>query len=1028
MAKNDRRNLLKLHKTAEAYRLKGQFANAIREYENIIKLFPQEKKLYNTLGDLYQVVKDKKNAIKNYILYAKALEANGFTLQAIAVYKKITRIDNEDPEVYLKLADLYNQQGIIAESISMYMHLANLYQKQGLIKRAISVYEKVVDLQPDNLKIIALLADQYLKEGMKAEAIDKYLLFADILLKNDEWDKVKNIYNKILELDPDNVRVKKGIGNLYFHVGDFENAEKFLIQALQEYPDNDEILKDLGEVYIKIKDFGRARKIFDRLVTLIPDDISLRKKYAFILLNIKDEEESKKHIDILINHYKSNNSYDKIIDMLNDAKKLRKYFWYAYNLLIDVYSFLKQEANKLDTLKELAYRYYEQEKFLESFEILKELRPHFSKDQEFLTYYGNVEGRVIKELPKRSPKESFTEESLMGDFELESEEKEMSFDIPDDLVTDGDSGSDSGRENEDQNLDELEIPLEDILSESREELIDIQLDDIVRQDQDMPGGTEEVIILDDDLISTEEDFIEEDSADRVAISEAELEREIDQLELNESQEVPLLIDQEVHISKEDVVIENLDIDLIDDSQYSEYDKSMDMAFDAEDSGLQETEREEAYTTEDEKLDALISENLTEAEVFLKFGLTEKAYKHIKAALDINPDSIEAILKLKELYSLEGKNQELIETSIKLAELYRMNDDELNMTREYQFLQSIDPDNPVLQQAPEVEDISYDRDGKDYDNMLEKLILETDTEEDFEIVQDQDESDEIGVSDILYNLKNENIYEQESIAQDLVEADDLFSDEGRGEDTEDRLEAREEEEEEKEAVDKVDEFSDDDLSGEDMEIDSSLPDDFFELVSPDDGEEPYDIGEEMGLVGPDLVSDSDQSITQIVEEFKKGVQDQLSPEDYETHYNLGIAFKEMGLIDDAIEAFEKAAKTGKIMIESISMLGLCYIEQGMYQRAIDHFKRGLEYLEKGSDAYIGMLYDLANVYDISNDPERAYIYFEEISLKQNDFRDAAERLALLETKINREKVKEIKSSIQLDNLDENAKNNPRISYI
>lgn len=1032
MARNNKKQLLKAYKTAETYRKKGQYSNAIKEYENIVKTFPHEKKTYNTLGDLYQQIKDKKNAIRSYSTYAKALEGDGFTLQAIAVYKKITRIDNEDPDTYSKLADLYNQQGIIAESISMYMHLANIYQKQGLIKRAISIYEKVIDLQPDNLKIIALLADQYLKEGMKKEAIEKYLQFADILLKNDEWDKVKNIYKKIMDLDPDNIKVRKGMGNLYFHVGDFENAEKYLIQAMQDFPDSEDILKDLGEVYIAIKDLKKARKIYSRLVSLVPNDTTQRKKYAFILLNLKEEEEAKKNIDIIVQEYKSHNNYDKIIDILSDAKKLRKYFWYSYNMLIDIYSFLKQENNKLSIMRELALRYSEKDKIIESYEVLKEIKPHFTHDKEFMAFWKDISSRARTLEEEAEDIDDFQKDDNV--FDLDSMDNEGGFDIPSDLLIEDDEEKQEEKDDVVQKeIEEIDLPVDDFLEQEKEqgELIDIDMNNLV--EEDAPGNTAEIIIDEEDLLEEGEDIFESepDTRDRVEISEAELENEIDQLELSASQEIPLLMDDK-DIDSNNAIIEDLDIDLTKDEGNSEYDKEMDAIFSSEPDDEFDEEAEELNYKQEDKTSDLIKENITEAEVFLKFGLTEKAFKHIKAALDMDPENIEALLKLKELYSLEGKSQDIIEVSIKLIEIYRNNEDEENESKECRFLKSIDPDNPILRDMQDEDDesvLSEENEDKDYGHLLENLMKETDVSDDFEIVQ-EDERYDSGVSDLITGLKkDQDNFDLEDISEDLVDAEDLFKDKVLEEDNkpvENNAEAVQDTEQEIE--EEIEEFGGEDLSGEDMEIDSSVSDDFFELVSPDDGEEPYDIGEEMGIVNPEEVSDSDQSIGQMVKEFKKGVEDQLSPEDYETHYNLGIAFKEMGLIEDAIEAFEKAASTGKIQIETISMLGICYIEQGMYQQAIDYFKKGLTFLEKDSEAYIGMLYDLADVYEISNDLERAYIYFEEIAEKKDDFRDAVERYEALESRVDKNKIENIKESAKISDLEDMNKNNPRISYI
>src|SRR5713226_10761948 len=84
-----------------------------------------------------------------------------------------------------------------------------------------------------------------------------------------------------------------------------------------------------------------------------------------------------------------------------------------------------------------------------------------------------------------------------------------------------------------------------------------------------------------------------------------------------------------------------------------------------------------------------------------------------------------------------------------------------------------------------------------------------------------------------------------------------------------------------------------------------------------------------------------SLEEIFREFKKGVEQQLSPEDYETHYNLGIAYKEMSLTDEAIGEFQKAAKDPLHAVECCSMLGLCFLEKGLPQLAIKWYKKGLE---------------------------------------------------------------------------------------
>ena len=92
-----------------------------------------------------------------------------------------------------------------------------------------------------------------------------------------------------------------------------------------------------------------------------------------------------------------------------------------------------------------------------------------------------------------------------------------------------------------------------------------------------------------------------------------------------------------------------------------------------------------------------------------------------------------------------------------------------------------------------------------------------------------------------------------------------------------------------------------------------------------------------MAGPE----GEASLEDIFREFKKGVEQQLSAEDYETHFNLGIAYKEMGLVDEAIGEFQLASKDPARAVECCSMLGLCFLEKGMPQLAIKWYRKGLE---------------------------------------------------------------------------------------
>ena len=147
--------------------------------------------------------------------------------------------------------------------------------------------------------------------------------------------------------------------------------------------------------------------------------------------------------------------------------------------------------------------------------------------------------------------------------------------------------------------------------------------------------------------------------------------------------------------------------------------------------------------------------------------------------------------------------------------------------------------------------------------------------------------------------------------------------------------------------------------------------------------------------PVALAEEEQSLEEIFKEFKKGVEQQLDSEDYDTHYNLGIAYKEMGLIDEAIGEFQLASKDSKRAVECASMLGLCFLEKGMPQLAIKWYRKGLEMPDIKDEEHLGLLYDLGSAYMEVGDAENAQKTFMEVYGISSTYRDVSARIKQLE---------------------------------
>src|SRR5205823_13750324 len=121
--------------------------------------------------------------------------------------------------------------------------------------------------------------------------------------------------------------------------------------------------------------------------------------------------------------------------------------------------------------------------------------------------------------------------------------------------------------------------------------------------------------------------------------------------------------------------------------------------------------------------------------------------------------------------------------------------------------------------------------------------------------------------------------------------------------------------------------------------------------------------------------------------RKGVIEKgVTAEDFETHYDLGIAYKEMGLLDDAITEFKLVMKDPAREVQCHLMIGLCCLEKGLQTEAIGNFKKGL-YVEGISEREsLSLYFELGQAYERLGDPREALYYYEKVVKRDPRFRN------------------------------------------
>jgi tetratricopeptide (TPR) repeat protein len=161
------------------------------------------------------------------------------------------------------------------------------------------------------------------------------------------------------------------------------------------------------------------------------------------------------------------------------------------------------------------------------------------------------------------------------------------------------------------------------------------------------------------------------------------------------------------------------------------------------------------------------------------------------------------------------------------------------------------------------------------------------------------------------------------------------------------------------------------------------------------DESFDIAEQLASVEvPAAAVDEMVDVESVFAQFKRGVAQQIAVDDTDTHFDLGIAYKEMGLLDDAMSEFELSAKSPRRACIALTMVGMCHMEKGDPLKAVAYFERALAQTIRTSSEETALWYEIGNAQESSGQLDKALASFEKVAARDRTFRGVTTRLEQL----------------------------------
>jgi tetratricopeptide (TPR) repeat protein len=138
-------------------------------------------------------------------------------------------------------------------------------------------------------------------------------------------------------------------------------------------------------------------------------------------------------------------------------------------------------------------------------------------------------------------------------------------------------------------------------------------------------------------------------------------------------------------------------------------------------------------------------------------------------------------------------------------------------------------------------------------------------------------------------------------------------------------------------------------------------------------------------------DEQREFQEILEQFKRGIDQNLETDDYQAHYDLGVAFKEMGLLDEAIAEFQKALRAPEGRLRTSEALGMAFFEKGQFAISEAVLRRAVESVDGGDEAKIGLIYWLGRALEAQGKGGDAITSYERAMAVDIQFMDLSDRI-------------------------------------
>jgi tetratricopeptide (TPR) repeat protein len=247
---------------------KGNWEKAINKYEELVDDDPSDARSMLKIADLYSKLDRTEQALDAYQGVAKHYAGDDIYEKAVAVYKQALRLAPDNPALHRDLGDAYHRLGRLKDAVRSYHRAQKIYKGIGDVAAQRELLERMIRLDPDDVGMRIQLAERYAKDDLKEQALELFEVAAGKLDEEGRIDEYVQVAERIIYLKDEALHLRRRVVDIYLSRGDNKHALKHLQVCFKKRPQDIGILELLIEAFRRLERNDKAVLVMHELANL----------------------------------------------------------------------------------------------------------------------------------------------------------------------------------------------------------------------------------------------------------------------------------------------------------------------------------------------------------------------------------------------------------------------------------------------------------------------------------------------------------------------------------------------------------------------------------------------------------------------------------------------------------------------------------------------------------------------------------------------------------------------------------------